>query len=249
MKLTILTLFPTFFDSPFQASILKRAQESQAVEFRVVDIRDSATDKHRVTDDRPDGGGAGMVVNVEPIYKALKDVLGEEPEGHRLRNIQTHAWKSRVILTSAKGKLFTQSSAQQYSKLEHLVIICGHYEGVDERVAEHLIDEEVRIGDYVLTGGEPAALVMADAVTRLLPDVLGNEESTVGESHSVPGFLAHPQYTRPEEFLGWKVPEVLLTGHHGQITEWRQHQAGHEQLPPERSTGASADTDEVSQST
>lgn len=186
-------------------------------------------------------------MKVEPIYAALKDILGEDPEEHRRKNLQTHSWKSRVILTSAKGKLFTQSSAQQYSKLEHLVIICGHYEGVDERVAEHLIDEEVRIGDYVLTGGEPAALVMADAVTRLLPNVLGNEESTVGESHSVPGFLAHPQYTRPEDFLGWKVPKVLLTGHHGQITEWRQHQAEREQLPLEQSAEAAADSDEASQ--
>lgn len=247
MKLSILTLFPTFFETPFQASILKRAQENGAIEFQIVNIRDFATDKHKVTDDRPYGGGPGMVMKVDTIFNALSGILGEPADEHRQKNRLLPAPKTRVLLTSAKGKLFTQASARQYSELDHLVIICGHYEGVDERVAEHLVDEEVRIGDYVLTGGEPAAVVMADAVTRLLPTVLGNDESTVGESHSTPGFLAHPQYTRPEEFQGWKVPEILLTGHHAQITDWRQRQAGHEQSPLEQSAVAQEVNDEASQ--
>jgi tRNA (guanine37-N1)-methyltransferase len=234
MKVTILTLFPDFFQTPLQASILKRAIETQAVEFNIVNIRDYATDKHKVTDDRPYGGGPGMVLKVDPIHAALQDVLGMDPAVHRLENLEKNSWKTWVILTSAKGKVFSQPSAQKFSTLEHLVIICGHYEGVDERVADHLIDEEVRIGDYVLTGGEPAALVMTDAVVRLLPGVLGNDQSTEGESHSSPGFLAHPQYTRPVEFKGWKIPEILLTGHHAQITDWRQQKAGHDQSLPER---------------
>jgi tRNA (guanine37-N1)-methyltransferase len=174
-----------------------------------------------------------MVMKVDPIFAALSSVLGSDPVAHREENKRINQPKTLVILTSAKGKQFVQGSAKQYSALDHLIILCGHYEGVDERVAEYLVDEEVRIGDYVLTGGEPAALVMADAVTRLLPGVLGNEESNTGESHSTPGFLAHPQYTRPVEFNGWKVPEVLLTGHHAQITDWRQQQAGLDESLPE----------------
>lgn len=233
MKLSILTLFPDFFQTPFQSSILKRASVHQHIDVQIVNIRDFAFDKHKVTDDRPYGGGPGMVMKVEPIYKALESVLGKDPVEHVKQNAQTDVWKTKVILTSAKGKLFQQASAQQYSELDHLVIICGHYEGVDERVVEHLIDEEVRIGDYVLTGGEPAALVMVDAVTRLLPGVLGNEESNTGESHSTPGFFAHPQYTRPVEFNGWKVPDILLTGHHAQITDWRQKQTSPDEEPHE----------------
>lgn len=188
---------------------MKRAQQKNAVNFQIVNIRDFATDKHQTTDDRPYGGGPGMVMKVEPIAAALKSL-----------NLPKES--TRVLLTSAKGELFTQQKAREYSAVENLVIICGHYEGVDERVAEHLIDEEIRIGDYVLTGGEPAAIVLADAVTRLIPGVLGNDESNQDESHSVPGQLAHPQYTRPEEFQGWKVPEVLLGGHEAKIKEWRE---------------------------
>jgi len=233
MKLSILTLFPEFFDTPFQASILKRAQDTSAVEFNIVNIRDFATDKHKVTDDRPYGGGPGMVMKVDPIYLALESVLGVDPAAHRNQNREKGLWSTRVLLTSAKGRLFTQGSAQLYSKLEHLIILCGHYEGVDERVAEYLVDEEVRIGDYVLTGGEPAAVVIADAVSRLQPGVLGNEESIVGESHSVPGYMAHPQYTRPVEFKGWKVPDILLTGHHANITDWRHQQTSLDESLPE----------------
>jgi tRNA (guanine37-N1)-methyltransferase len=211
MTIHILTIFPEFFISPLQQSILKRAVSKEVVTFNIVNIRDFATDKHQMTDDRPYGGGPGMVMKVEPIYKALESIGGKKPG-------------RKILLTSAKGELFTQSHAREYAQLEDLVIICGHYEGVDERVVENLIDGEIRIGDYVLTGGEVAAVVMADAVTRLLPGVLGNEESTEGESHSQPGFLAHPTYTRPEEFNGWKVPSVLLQGDPKLITEWRGKQ-------------------------
>lgn len=192
--------------------MLKRAQTAGAVEYSVVNIRDYATDKHHVTDDRPFGGGPGMVMMVEPIDRALAQWRTRFP---------SDKCKTHVVLTSAKGRMFTQEVAREYAKLDALAIICGHYEGVDERVAEHLVDEEVRVGDYVLTGGEPAALVMADAVTRLLPGVLGNETSNQGESHDVPGQLGFPQYTRPAEYKGWQVPEILLGGNHSEIEKWR----------------------------
>jgi tRNA (guanine37-N1)-methyltransferase len=211
MLVTILTLFPDFFTGPLHESILKRAQAKSLVEIKVVNIRDYADDKHQTTDDRPFGGGPGMVMKVEPIAKALATV-------------RNSTGSSKTILTSAKGKLFTQQIAQDYSKLDNLVIICGHYEGVDERVAEHLIDEEVRIGDYVLTGGEAAAAVITDAVTRLIPGVLGNDESNLDESHVQPGVLGFPQYTRPEIFQDWAVPPVLLTGDHEAIKKWREEQ-------------------------
>jgi tRNA (guanine37-N1)-methyltransferase len=212
MKITILTLFPDFFNGIVGTSMLKRAAEQLVVEFSIVDIRSYATDKHQTTDDRPYGGGPGMVMKVEPIAAAL---AAHSPA------VST---KHKTLLTSAKGRLFTQRVAQEYSQLDSITIICGHYEGVDERVAEHLIDEEVRIGDYVLTGGEPAAAVMLDAVVRLLPGVLGNELSNQNESHSQPGVMGFPQYTRPEEFNGWKVPEVLLQGHAAKIEQWREEQ-------------------------
>jgi tRNA (guanine37-N1)-methyltransferase len=214
MRIHILTLFPEFFVSPLGESILKRAQQKEPsgktpLEINIVNIRDFTTDKHHTTDDHPYGGGAGMVMKVEPIDKALA-------------SLQYQSEKKKIILTSAKGKLFHQQMAEEYAELDEITIVCGHYEGVDERVAEHLVDEEVRIGDYVMTGGEPAALVMIDAVTRLLPNVLGNEESIIHESHSAPGYLEHAQYTRPEEYKGWKVPEILLSGHHGEIEKWRK---------------------------
>lgn len=213
MTITILTLFPDFFTGPLSESILKRAQAKGLVKIKVVNIRDYATDPHQTTDDRPFGGGPGMVMKVEPIAKALAAVN---------KNLKID--NSKVILTSAKGKLFTQQKAQDYSRLDDLIIICGHYEGVDERVAEHLVDEEVRIGDYVLTGGETAAAVMTDAVTRLIPGVLGNDESNKDESHTRPGELSYPQYTRPEVYKGWPVPPVLLTGDHAAIKQWREEQ-------------------------
>lgn len=207
MTISIITIFPNYFETPLQTSILKRAKEAGVVSYNALDIRNFTTDKHRTTDDHPYGGGAGMVMKVEPIDAALQS-LGTQ--------------KGHVILTSAKGKRFTQEDAKRLATMENITIIAGHYEGVDERVTEHLVDEELRIGDYVLTGGEPAALVMIDAVVRLLPGVLGNAESLMDESHEVPGKLSHPQYTRPEEYKGWRVPAELLTGHHAVVESWRQ---------------------------
>ncbi len=210
MKIIILTLFKDYFASPFSTSIIKRAVESGAVEFEIVDIRDFARNKHQTTDDRPFGGGSGMVMMIEPIDLALSEIKSKL------------SGKSLVILTSAKGKRYNQQKAVEYSHYDNIIIICGHYEGVDERVVESLVDEEVRIGDYVLTGGEPAAVVIADSVARLLPGVLGNEESIRGESHEEPGRLGYPQYTRPAEYKGMKVPDVLLGGNHQEISAWRE---------------------------
>lgn len=215
MHLTIFTIFPDFFITPLQSSMLKRAQTAGVVTYEVVNIRDFAQDKHKITDDRPFGGGPGMVMMVEPIDKAL--------QAWRKR-WASEEYTTKVVLTSAKGRVFTQAVAHEYATVDALAVICGHYEGVDERVAQYLVDEEVRIGDYVLTGGEPAVLVMADAVTRLLPGVLGNAESNQDESHSVPGQLGFPQYTRPAEYKGWKVPDILLGGHHAEIEKWRAEQ-------------------------
>lgn len=221
MRITILTLFPEMLQGALDSSILKRAQsphlhDQPPLEITLVNIRDFATDKHKTTDDRPYGGGAGMVMKVEPIDKALQSIMNQSTS--QLAN-------QRTILTSARGRLFNQQLAQEYAQLDELIIICGHYEGVDQRVSDHLVDEEVRIGDYVLTGGEPAALVIADAVARLIPNVLGNDQSATHESHSEPGYLEYPQYTRPEEYKKWKVPEVLLNGNHKEIEEWRKKQA------------------------
>lgn len=221
MKITILTIFPDYFANPLAASILGRAKKEGQVEFEVLNIRDYASDKHHTTDDRPFGGGAGMVMKIEPIFNCLNSLHLLDENGRRAQGDG-----KLVILTSAKGQLFTQNFAQKIIGAEEVIIICGHYEGVDERVAEHLVDIELRIGDYVLTGGEPAALVISDALTRLVPGVLGNQDSLNNESHGEPGVLAAPQYTRPENFKGWSVPQVLLTGNHQQISDWRKSHRG-----------------------
>lgn len=213
LRISILTLFPDYFTGIFSQSILKRAHENHFVRYEVIHLRQFATDTHSTTDDRPYGGGPGMVMMVEPIDKALQHL-----------GVRKGQSGTAIVLTSAKGKLFDQKTAQNWSKLSHIVLICGHYEGVDERVALHLVDAEVRIGDFVLTGGEAAAAVMVDSVVRLVPGVLGNEASTQGESHSQPGLLAHPQYTRPEVYKGWTVPKILLSGDHQLITAWRVSQ-------------------------
>lgn len=213
MKLNLLTLFPHFFDTPLNSSMLAKAQERAELTIKLVDIRQFAQDKHQVTDEPPYGGGAGMVLKIEPIDQALQS-LGCKKGGVN----------KKIILTSAKGKLFTQQTAQAYSQLEEITIICGHYQGVDERVAQHLVDEEVRVGDFVLTGGEPAALVMIDSVVRLLPGVLGNEASLENESHQQEGVAGCPHYTRPAEYKGWPVPRVLLSGDHQAIESWRQEE-------------------------
>lgn len=214
MKINFLTIFPAMFDSYLNESILKRAQAKKLVSFNVADIRDFATDKHKTTDDKPYGGGAGMVMKIEPIYKALKKIRKDK--------------KTRVILLSAKGKIFNQKEAKRLLKYNNLVLICGRYEGVDERVAKNLADEEISIGEYVLTGGELPAMIIADAVTRLIPGVI-KAESLAEESHSQIGNhkskiinQEYPQYTRPEEFMRWKVPPVLLSGDHKKINDWRK---------------------------
>lgn len=213
MQIHILTLFPEYFDSVLMSSILKRAQSKKLVKFSVIDIRKYTHDQHHMADDRPFGGGPGMVMKIEPIAEALEELAQKYGRAHL-----------HIVLTSAKGRSFSQKIAQDYAQVKHLVVICGHYAGVDERVAQYLIDEEIRIGDYVLTGGEPAAIVMIDAVTRLVPGVLGNEDSPKDESHSQPGLGGYPVYTRPEVFNGWPVPPVLLSGDHQKIAQWRVEQ-------------------------
>ena len=210
MKIDILTLFPKMFEGPFRESILRRAQDKLLVEIKIHDLRKWGLDDRRTVDDRPYGGGPGMILRVDIVDNALK-------------NLRTKGLKnSKVILLDAGGTRFTQQKAQELSKESHIILIAGHYEGVDHRVHEHLVDEVISIGDYVLTGGELPAMVIVDSVVRLIPGVVGKEESIIEESHSKPGYLEYPQYTRPEEYKGWSVPEVLLSGNHKEIKKWRQ---------------------------
>lgn len=211
MIFDILSLFPGMFTSPLSESIVGKAAERGLVQIRLHNIRDYTTDKHQMADDRPFGGGEGMVMKPEPIVSALQTIEQEPPR----------PW---VVLLSPQGSLFNQKAAARMSELPRLLLICGRYEGVDERVARFFVDEEISIGDYVITGGELAAMVIIDAVTRLIPGVLGNDSSTAVESFVEP-MLEHPQYTRPQEFLGYRVPEILLSGHHGAIQQWRRGQA------------------------
>ncbi len=210
MLIQILTLFPEMFEGPFNHSILKRAQEQQLIEFRFVNYRDFTYDKHRMVDDTPYGGGSGMVLKPEPIYRALQAAKAVKPD-------------ATVILLTPQGEVFKQERARQLATRRHLILICGHYEGFDERIRAW-VDLELSIGDYVLTGGELAAMVVSDAVARLVPGVLGSENSAVHDSFTE-DLLDYPQYTRPFEFNGMKVPEVLLSGHHAQIEAWRRKQA------------------------
>jgi len=215
MHFDILTLFPDIFEGVFNESIVKRAREAGLVSIALHDIRGYATDKHRMTDDSPYGGGGGMIMKPEPIFRAVETILGleegQEPE-------------APVILLSPQGRLFTQAVARELSRHPHLVLICGHYEGVDERVRQFLATDEISVGDYVLTGGEIPAMVVVDAVTRLVPGVLGDPGATFEDSHAE-GLLEYPHYTRPAVFRGWPVPEVLLSGHHAEIVRWRRQQA------------------------
>ena len=199
------------FSGPFDASIIKRAESRDLIKIKVHNLRDWGESERRNVDDRPYSGGPGMILRVDIIDNALKDIKTD---------------KSRVILLDATGERFTQQKAVELSKSEHLILIAGHYEGVDHRVHEHLVDEVISIGDYVLTGGELPSMVLVDSVIRLLPGVLGKDESSLDESHKEPGYLEYPQYTRPLEYNGWKVPEILLSGHHGKIKEWRDKKSG-----------------------
>jgi tRNA (guanine37-N1)-methyltransferase len=227
MRIDILTLFPEVCRAPLSESMMKRAQESGVLDLHIHNLRDWTTDKHHVVDDAPFGGGQGMVMKPEPIFKAVEELRGGE-EG-KTSNAQrptsnVELGRPRVVLMSPAGRRFDQEMAMKLSREFHLVIICGHYEGVDHRVVEHLVDEEVSIGDYVLTNGAIAAVVLVDAVVRLLPGALGHELSAAEDSFSG-GLLEGPQYTRPSEFRGWKVPDVLLSGNHGEIAKWRKAQA------------------------
>jgi tRNA (guanine37-N1)-methyltransferase len=216
LRIDIFTLFPQMFAGPFDSSILKRAVNQGIVNLNIHNIRDYTHDKHHTTDDYAYGGGAGMVMKPEPVFEAVETVRSQASEmtGKRLS----------IILLTPQGRLFCQPVAVELAGYDWLMFICGHYEGVDERIREHLATDEISIGDYVLTGGELASMVVTDAVVRLLPGVLGSGESLIYESHTG-GLLEYPQYTRPEVFRGWAVPEVLLSGNHGEIARWRREQS------------------------
>lgn len=209
MKIDVLTLFPGMFTGPLDESIVKRARDAGLLELRLHNLRDWTHDRHKTVDDRPFGGGPGMLMKPEPIFEAVESLRAEG----------TH-----VVLLSPSGRLFHQVVARELAQKQHLLLICGSYEGVDERVREHLVQDELSIGDYVLTNGALPAMVIVDTVTRLLPGALGDDASSHEESFSH-GLLEYPQYTRPAEFRGWKVPDVLLSGHHAGIAKWRSEQA------------------------
>ncbi len=213
MHIDILCLFPEMFDSPLNQSIIKRAQDHGLVNIVIHDIRNYTHDKHHTVDDYPYGGGPGMVLKPEPIFEAV-EMIKE----------QFGVSEMPIILLTPQGRLFSQSIAQELALLPHLMLICGHYEGFDERVCEYLATDEISIGDYVLSGGELAALVVVDTIVRLIPGVLGSQDSASSDSHSN-GFLEYPQYTRPQIYRGWSVHPVLLSGNHGEIAQWRRRQS------------------------
>jgi tRNA (guanine37-N1)-methyltransferase len=213
MRIDILCLFPEVFISPLNQSIVKRATERGLANIVIHDIRDYTHDKHHTADDYPYGGGPGMVLKPEPIFEAV-EAIEQQPS----------ACEVPVILLTPQGRLFSQSVAQELALQPHIMLICGHYEGLDERVCEHLVTDEISIGDYVLSGGELAALVAVDAIVRLIPGVLGSEFSANSDSHSN-GLLEYPQYTRPQTYRDWSVPPILLSGNHSEIAQWRRRQA------------------------
>src|SRR5256714_14095150 len=237
MRFDLITIFPEFFAGPFDHGILRRARETGLVEVNVEDLRAFTKDRHRSVDDRPFGGGEGMVLKPEPLFEAVESLLGSSVGDARNQRVKDE--KAAIVLLSASGKLFRQDSARRFAKLERMIFICGRYEGVDERVVEHLATEEISIGDFVLSGGELPAMLIVDAVTRLLPGALGNEASAENESFSAGGaaangaqhaaplrsngmLLDYPHYTRPAEFRGWMVPEVLIGGDHAEMAKWRR---------------------------
>jgi tRNA (guanine37-N1)-methyltransferase len=235
MRFDLITIFPEFFAGPLDHGIVRRAKEAGLVQIHVQDLREFTNDRHRTVDDRPFGGGEGMVLKPGPLFEAVEKLLG-----HGVGDAETQVPPepgAAILLMSAAGRLFTQETARRYASLERLILICGRYEGVDERVAEHLATEEVGVGDYVLSGGELPAAIIVDAVTRLLPGALGNQASTQNESfqhyeHKVRpiaggqgALLDYPHYTRPADYRGWKVPDVLIGGHHGEVARWRRQKA------------------------
>ena len=205
----IITIFPKIFDSYFKESILKRAQEKKLIKIKIHNLRDFTFDKHKIVDDSPYGGGPGMVLKLEPIYKAVQAIT-------KIQDTRNKTKKTRTILFSTRGKKFDQKIAQRLAKYKNLILICGRYEGVDERVAKYIADEEISVGDFVLSGGELAAMILTEAVSRFIPGVLGKKESL----ETIKG--SYPVYTRPEKFKGWKTPKVLLSGNHRLIDAWRK---------------------------
>ncbi|WP_201002270.1 tRNA (guanosine(37)-N1)-methyltransferase TrmD [Paenibacillus glycanilyticus] len=214
MRIDVLTLFPEMFDGVFGASILGKAKDKGIVSLEAINFREYSNNKHNTVDDYPYGGGGGMVLKPEPVFAAVEDLMAKKESGAR----------PRVILMCPQGESFTQKKAEELAKEEHLVLICGHYEGYDERIREHLVTDELSIGDYVLTGGEIPAMTVIDSVVRLLPGVLGNETSAVTDSYST-GLLEYPHYTRPPVFRDWAVPDVLVSGNHAKIDTWRREQS------------------------
>jgi tRNA (guanine37-N1)-methyltransferase len=252
MKFDAVTIFPEFFAGPLHYGIVRRAREAGVIEIQVHDLRQFTNDRHRTVDDRPFGGGEGMVLKPEPLFQAVETILGDAVPGDieiTDRPSRAHDTDTAVVLLSASGKRFVQETARRFAALKRVLLLCGRYEGVDERVAEHLATDEISIGDFVLSGGELAAAMVIDAVTRLLPGALGNEASSLHESFSPgqmleksstgsapecghkgnrersPVLLDYPHYTRPSDFRGWKVPEVLLSGDHEEIRRWRERVA------------------------
>jgi tRNA (guanine37-N1)-methyltransferase len=217
VRIDIFTLFPQMFQSVFSAGLFRRATDQNLVRINIHNIRDYTHDRHHTVDDYPYGGGAGMVLKPEPIFEAVAAIESDIQQKEGVDKIP-------VILLTPQGRLFSQAIAQELAQQSHLILICGHYEGVDERVAGYLATDQISIGDYVLSGGELAAMTVAEAVIRLVPGVLGSAESTIDDSHTT-GLLEYPQYTRPDTFQGWAVPEVLLSGNHAQIAKWHREQA------------------------
>jgi len=236
MKIDIITLFPEMFDGVLNQSILKRAQEKDLIEYNLINLRDYATDKHNTVDDTPCGGGAGMVIKVDVMDRCLEDIIQKSKIKNQNPNAKVKTsgqgvpsartdWDGKIILLTPQGKTFTQQKARELAKEEHLILICGHYEGFDQRIRDHLIDEELSIGDYVLTGGEVPAMVVADAVSRLVPGVIKTEsisDESFGDNPEGALYLEYPQYTRPVDYKDWKVPDVLLSGNHAEIDQWRE---------------------------
>jgi tRNA (guanine37-N1)-methyltransferase len=242
MRFDLITIFPEFFSGPLDHGIVRRAREAGLIHVHVQDLREFTKDRHRTVDDRPFGGGEGMVLKPEPLFEAVESLLGRSVGDAITQNRPDS--DTAIVLMSAAGRLFHQGMARSYSQLQRIILICGRYEGVDERVAEHLATDEVSIGDFVLSGGELPAMLVMDAVTRLLPGALGNEASSQNESFSASSFSAvpspqsarepratksilldFPHYTRPADYRGWKVPEILISGNHAEVAKWRQQQA------------------------
>jgi tRNA (guanine37-N1)-methyltransferase len=248
----VVTIFPEFFEGPFAHGVIARAKEAGKIEIRIHNLREWTHDRHKTVDDRPFGGGEGMLLKTEPLFAAVEAIFPERAQGVLPSRDgdgavapQDDRSRKQVILLSAQGRKFDQAAARRLSSIEELLLICGRYEGVDERVAEHLVDEELTIGDYVMSGGELAAAVVIDVIARLIPGVLGNEDSAVFESfEGIGGVLDCPHYTRPADFRGWRVPEVLLSGNHEEIRRWRRQAALEKtaRLRPDLAPGGALDS-------